>query len=377
MKLLFICFFLGLSTTLGAEVIDLNRNVKVEALFSTPKRILFIPIKDKKLDEKLLKILKVAKPGSSIHATMFKSDNVEMAEAFTQAQQKGVKVHIILDGIQTEKKYSKFTKVLIEGLPKENLTICQPKGCLGPKSNHNKFYLFSDTSLGRNITIQSSANLSKGHHYRFNDMTIIYSDQKLYDSYLKYWVDMSAGIKIPDYMQTINGQGLSDTEGLIKTWWSPSIDLESDPFLLTLSKTNCEKDADHRISLSHSYFKQKRAAAILTELLRLNAEGCKVEMALRADKDHNQMHEELKKAKKAGIEVSLTHYILNSGVDIHSKIILIDALVSGERKKVVFAGSSNIKDGTLLSNDETIIRFISDGLYEAYLKYFKKHLRLL
>ena len=57
---------------------------------------------------------------------------------------------------------------------------------------------------------------------------------------------------------------------------------------------------------------------------------------------------------------------------VHDKLILIDAKVDGERKRLVFTGSHNLTASANAINDELFIGLRGASIYNAYVAHFDR-----
>ena len=339
----------------------------IEPYFSIPKKKALLPVLDGSLDAKISELLSLAVSGSTVRATLYKFSTLSMTTPFVQAHARGVDVKLVFDNIANESSYKAVTQELQKELGAQNVHVCSQGACIGDNNNHNKFYLFSKIADPSNpqktlehVVVQTSANLNLGHHLNFNDMLVIAGDTKLYDAYMQYWTDLDSENRDTDYIA--GATGTVDASAGLRVYFFPS--KGTDPVLEHLKDASCP--AGGTIRVAQSDFKNKRTGLLLEELIALKSKrGCDVGLVLRDDADNHYISE----LKASGLSVFVFNQILDLGISVHSKYLLIDAelTVGGSRKRqqVVLTGSSNFSRSGL-DNDETILRLENAAIHAIY-----------
>lgn len=184
-----------------------------EATFNTPG---FEGDRTTTIFDKLISLVDKAKPGSSIHISLYDFDQTPIALALLNANARGVKIFASFDGELKKLSREKDSAVylLLNGSKERNLPklSCTSKECIkfcsswvfitscrGTKNNHNKFMIFSELNDGRkNVVTVSSSNWTAGQTDNHNDLLVIANDSKLYSEALNYWKGtMSNKVSVP------------------------------------------------------------------------------------------------------------------------------------------------------------------------------------
>jgi phosphatidylserine/phosphatidylglycerophosphate/cardiolipin synthase-like enzyme len=112
--------------------------------------------------------------------------------------------------------------------------------------------------------------------------------------------------------------------------------------------------------------------AVFDKLASLANKGCKVRVlgndGSRENADgqtiFNSRRDALRTMKNGGARIKLGR--------VHDKLILIDAKVDGERKRLVFTGSHNLTASANNINDELFIGLRGASIYDAYVAHFDR-----
>ena len=142
-------------------------------------------------------------PGEEITVCVFKFGLDDLAQQLVEAQDRGVKVRIIMNKGDTSKETNKEVKDYLRTELKDFHYIendISEKGII-----HNKFILFSrlESTTGpvHNIVLQTSSNFQKKGAKKLQDMLII-SSHELYYCFLDFWYDikvLGAADKLDNY----------------------------------------------------------------------------------------------------------------------------------------------------------------------------------
>jgi hypothetical protein len=345
--------------------------IRVEAHFSRPPSFLhplldwiFMP-GDATFEHEMAALFSRAVPGSRIHAVLYQFDSGVVAHEMVRASASGVSVNLVMDNsVDTWLSRATYMRLRNE-LGDRQVHVCSRGACIGPGNNHNKIYLFSElrdprdpSKTIRNVVLQTSENLGFFQRYFFNDMVVLYGDKAIYDAYLNYWNDLYEERPNPAYFEGPHGTALSEATG-VRVYFFPSA--EHDPIVEQLETVSCEDGGE--VLIAQSLYKGQAADALTAELVRLKHLGCRVRAILHKNETDNQ---NLSGLLAGGVEVSFLE-------SVHSKIAMIDALQDIEgnqlRAKVVFTGSLNRKEGSLRRNDESLLRIVSQNVYDGYSVY--------
>ena len=310
--------------------------------------------KDPALEDKLIELLELAAPGSQVRVSLFHITRTRMADAFVAAAERGVDVEIVLDddNRDAEGDFNGAVTRLLDGLG-SRVSFCET-ACIGDNINHNKMFLFSELSDGsRDVVVQSSANLTNSQMRLHNNTVVVRDDAALYGGYLEYWTDQQAERADPDYYRKADGD-LST-----RLYMFPRND-GGDTILSILGNVVCAPGSE--IHLAMSLFTEARIE-IARELGRKQAQGCAV---------HAVVNETAPAAVKDALAeggVDLIVYPTEAGVrGVHSKYLLVRSLYFGSEEPVsiVWTGSHNYTGNALRRNDETLLKIVDDGVYQAF-----------
>ncbi len=345
--------------------------IRVEAYFSRPPSFLhplldwiFMP-GDTAFEQEMADLFHRAVPGSEVHAVLYQFDSGIVAREMARAKASGVDVNLVMDN-SVDGWLSRATYAHLRAeLGDQQVHVCSRGACIGKGNNHNKIYLFSElrdpsdpSRRVRNVVVQTSENLLFFQRYFFNDMVILAGDKAIYDAYLNYWHDLYAEHPNSAYFEGPHGTAVSEATGT-RVYFFPSA--AHDPIVDQLKTVSCAGGGE--VVVAQSLYMGQAAEALTAQLVRLKHLGCRVRAILHKNETDNQ---NLSGLLADGVEV----WFLES---IHSKIVMIDALqdIEGRRQraKVVFTGSLNRKEDSLRKNDESLLRIVSEEVYDGYSAY--------
>lgn len=310
--------------------------------------------KDPVQEDKLIELLELAVPGSQVRVSLFHITRTRMAEAFVAAADRGVDLEIVLDDDNRNAAgdFNDAVTLLRDRLG-GRVSLCET-ACIGDNINHNKMFLFSELSDGsRDVVVQSSANLTNSQMRLHNNLVVVRDDTALYAGYLQYWSDQKAERADPDYYRKADGD--LDT----RLYMFPRND-GGDTILSILGNVDCFPGSE--IHLAMSLFTAGRVE-VARELGRKRAQGCAVHAVV-----NQTAADEVKDALAAG-GVDLTIYPTEAGVrGIHSKYLLVNSRYFGSEEpvRIVWTGSHNYTVNALRHNDETVLKIVDDGVYDAF-----------
>jgi cysteine-rich repeat protein len=323
------------------------------AFFSVPT----VAGSDSSMLNELSRLVQMAAPGSQIHLSMYEWTNMDFANLLVAAATdpgRGVDVRVVLDGSHPD---ADIVAALEAGLGADHVHRCihaDCSACIGDQINHNKFFLFTALTDGStNVVVQSSANLNGGIISRHNNLVIIRGDRTLYDFYLSYWNDLSAGVRNMDYYRSITGDGGT------KAYFFPRA--SGDTILSVIENIHCDAGATVRVAMA--FFTDGRDE-VATALANKHREGCDVQVII-GTYDASPGADVMDALDGAGVPVSVAP---DGDRNVHSKYMIIDARY-GEGATVehlVFTGSHNYTGPALRRNDEALIRVADADIYQAF-----------
>jgi hypothetical protein len=339
----------------------------------------------KAVENKYVSLIDQATPGSSIHMAMYQFTRLPVAEALVRASHRDVNVRLVLDGgnyIDQMKPGNAVTLLTSDALKcseKPCVKFCfgpvQIKikdqtfgtGCNGLVINHNKFMLLSKLDDGsKNVSVQSSSNLSDEDLHQYQDILTIKNDKGLYDGYLDYWQMLYRDHTRLTPHKDIRGSGP------VHASFFPRI-VNKDPVMKLLRRVSCEIPGSN-IRVAEADFNRLNVASRLQELKK---QGCDVKVITRLEPA--MFSPAVGVATRLGSSVLILPYRsknpeYRSVNSVHTKMILIDAALddSDERRQVVATGSHNLDFFSLRTNDETLLEVEDKAVYDQYIRFWSR-----
>lgn len=297
------------------------------------------------------RLLEQARPDSSVHCSLFTLTRETVVDAFVAAADRGVDVHVLVDERSEDRS---ATRQLLEALP-DTASIVRGGG-VGDRLNHNKFLVVDALRNGdSHVVWQSSSNMTAAQLTNHNNSVVVRNDRALYDAYRNYWNDLAD----PDVQDlSYNRTGESNTATV---HFSPRDDFDTHVAALE----DVVPSWNGRIYFMQSIWTDSREqeSHLVDRLAELVEGGCQVGCIVREDAE---VIEALRDAGADVVVYSTDH------VGIHSKYMLVDAdfeTDSGdvERRREVWTGSQNLSRPGLRRNDEALLRFVDDYVFNEYL----------
>ncbi|WP_308287357.1 phospholipase D-like domain-containing protein [Actinomadura parmotrematis] len=309
------------------------------------------------IDLYLKKLIRNSPKGSEIDVALFRLQTQGMAKELVRAKDRGVKVRIVLDSDSLNYRryiYDYLKQHLGTSTAKPSwILLCGTnRGCIAPavaghwSKNHNKFYAFSHTYDSRKVVVQTSGNATGGMYNQYNDAYTAVGN--LYDYYRTYFYDLAKRKPNANYWRT-------RTSGNRSVSYFPKA--SGDPIVDILRGVGCTGGT--RIRLSSGMFTRSGVAG---ELARLDNAGCDVK-AVSGSLGESAVKKLTGSAVHGGPEV---HYFPGSGVQAHSKYLLIDGSYQGRKRKLVYTGSHSYTTEALRYNDESMLTIDDRATFDAY-----------
>ena len=333
--------------------------------FNLPEVLFTDPLKvsqgkeDFVLLDRMLAFVNAVPTGEEITVCVFKFEKGRLAQALLVAQQRGVKVRVIINKGASSKKINQETKDLLKSELEDFHYI---KNTITQKAIvHNKFILFSrvegHSRSYYNVVLQTSSNFQDKGTGKLQDLIII-QDQPLYYAYLDFWYEIkvlgNAGeLGKYDYHQF--------RSGLYNAYFFPKRkdgnEHGKDNIIKILKDIDDPKSTTLRFA--HGKWTQGREQ-IVDRLDELISQGAQVEIVTNGDLDE-EIIEELE-------ELNAKLVVLGKGVNLHTKFFLVDDGVS----QTVYTGSHNLSERSLRDNFEVLLEVNDFEVYEKYLNFFNQ-----
>lgn len=356
-----------------------RQNALMGAFFSNPDGP---PAERNRLVQHLLDLIGGAAVGSEIRVSAYQLRTNEVPDALLAAAHRGVKVKVVADSLNNttpeEGGYESF-RLLAKTLGKDKskpswlMTCTEGKACIGTAGtpfNHNKFFLFSETSGLRDVVVQSTANQATtvGGLAGWNSTYAVAGNTGLYAEYGGYFNDLAAMKKSNDYYNVRTPKA----HGNIKTYFHPRA--TGDTVVNYLNYVKCFGSTqggtsdNHRTIIRISMWSINRPA-VAKKLWELDSQGCYVDIV--ADSIEDTSRAELLKPAGGyhGPEIRL---FTKAGKGVHEKNMLIDGVYNGAiNQKIVFTGTHNMNPSSLRQNDETTLKINDAGLHDQFRQNFR------
>ncbi|GAA2902494.1 hypothetical protein Acy02nite_30640 [Actinoplanes cyaneus] len=311
--------------------------------------------------------------GSEIRMSMYNFSEQAVADNLIAAKGRGVNVKVVVDSVSaaTAPVASLKTALGTTTSAASYIKVCTTgAACIGSQGtpiNHNKFFLFSNTSGSANVVVQSSANLTSSNATVFwNNAVTLVGNTGLYNAYVKYHKDLTASVKTNDYYN-------STLSGNAKTYFFPraGTDKTSDTIYNMLNENiTCEGNTSvgtsdtHRTIIRVAMWSFTRGA-IAQQLRNLADKKCWIAVVY-TDADAGVLADLRNHSR---IELYQTP---DTGDFVHSKYMAIEGTYTDVKdSKWVMTGSHNYTNAALRENDETMLRIHSNAIFDQYRANFR------
>jgi len=232
----------------------------------------------------------------------------------------------------------------------DNGCIAAPVAGKKDPIDHNKLFLFSDTSGGKNVVVGGSTNLTAtSATLMWNNAVTVVGNTALYDGLVSYFSDLAAQHKNNNYYRTISA-------GSVKAYLFPRS--SGDTVDAALGNVSCSGGTSIHIAMWTF-----SRIAVARHLASLGAKGCKIQIAytMLSTDVYAALHGKQNVAlRRLCIPTSAGHEI------VHSKYTLINGTYAGKRATLVFTGSHNFSTAALRYNDENLMKINSAAIYAQY-----------
>ncbi|WP_133900587.1 phospholipase D-like domain-containing protein [Actinophytocola oryzae] len=395
---------MGVSTPSDAAVGPLA--VSTEAVFTKPTGT---DAEQRAIVNRVISLIDGAAAGSRIRVALFYADDPAIPTALVTAKNRGVSVQAIFDHRMADTGESAAIKAvwsqLTSGLGTDRsasswvMTCPAGRGCVGTLKigtvaaiNHNKFFLFSNTSGTSNVVVQSSANLHNGRDGTkgYNNALILTGHNAVFSAYEGYFGDMAALRSNNNYYDTGRPPV---TDGTAKIHFYPRSttassqyrDPSEDTMYTVLDHIDCFGNTSTGTTDNHRTIIRVNQLAftrpyLATKLAELDAAGCYVEVVMNYAPDNDPgvslAEESLKDllARTSSVYggVVVRYYCEADAVWTHSKYVMVEGKYYGVAdRKIVWTGSANFSTNSLRQSDETILQLEDSTVFGQYLTDFR------
>lgn len=326
---------------------DLARSPSIRPIFS-------YPTPDGSADDRhervVLDLLERAVQGATVHCSLFTLTRERIARAFVAAAERGVDVNVLLDERGIERAASQH---VLDELP-DRVAVVEDGG-VGDRHNHNKFLTVEELDSGdQHVVWQSSSNMTAAQIHKHNASVIVRNDQPLYEAYQSYWGDLADESQNMSYNRTEEGESAT-------VYFSPRDDF--DTHIRALENVVPTYETEIHFMQSIWTASRESESGLIDRLAELIEEGADVHVIVQ-DGD-----EVLGSLRDAGADVIPYP---SGDVGVHSKYMLVESDFdtgdgTTERRREVWTGSQNLSRPGLRRNDETLLRFVDNYVYDEFL----------
>lgn len=325
------------------------------------------------IEDEVVRLAQAAEPGSRLRFAYYHLRHASIAEALVAAHRRGVDVGVVVDETnQTEDppgsgawRLNDEIEMLRAELGDDRMIVCgggdvpaDGGACMGTTINHNKLILASALCDGsRDVVVQSSANFGDSQLILHNNMVVLRDDTTLFAAYEAYWNDLATDRQDLGYYREADGDAGTHV------WFFPraagsltgGIDPDSDTVIDLLADVDCASGAE--VLFAESIWNEGRAY-IVDRLRAMADEGCDVRVL------YNQATTEPE--VKTALLAAFPGPELTPVKHMHHKYILVDGVVAGAARQLVWTGSHNLTFGALRRNDETLLRVDDPAIFAAF-----------
>lgn len=320
---------------------------------------------DKTLMLQIIELIQATPSGEEITVCVFKFEIDQLAKSFLQAQERGVKVRMILNkgetSAETNRDINELFKKQLEDFHYIENDITD-KGII-----HNKFILFSRVQTNRgelnHLVLQTSSNFQKKGAKKLQDM-VIFSSPRIYYGYIDFWYEIKV-LGRADKLKKFNYFVSTSIDKKYMASFFPKrrSDEEFGKDNIVKILKDIEDPENAAIRFAHGKWTENRQD-IIKELQKLREKGARIEVVTNK-KVEDQIKDGLKDLKDG------VHY-LDKSFNMHTKFFLIND--NGRQR--VWTGSHNLTNRSLRENFEVLLMIDDPMIFQDYLEYFETIKRL-
>ncbi|MFE0775327.1 FG-GAP-like repeat-containing protein [Streptomyces sp. NPDC058861] len=388
------------TATSAAQTADADAP-SLEAVFNHPR-----PIEgghDRTIEDKLVELIRAAKAGSGIRASMYMMEDEKVVDALIAAHRANVDVRVLSERCRWKGTTLDCALPLATELPqadrlaqalgnapdgKPKVILCQ-RGCMqNTEINHDKFWLFSalgapeEAGHRTNVVVQSSHNLDANHQTPglADNMVISSNDAQIYQGYEKTWNVMRAselantGSALWPEIDATGAGDFSGHAGKVAGWRyprnavAPGTGVLNDPVARDIRALDCATGPQVHIAMASWGGRDEVDTAIAEKADDPGANGkrCTFEIVTAGSPQHALDLERPNRNVTVRAVTAHQQGTVASG-GLHSKYVLLswdDA--DGTPHRVVHTGSVNFNNAGVTKADESSLRIIDGGIYAKF-----------
>lgn len=316
--------------------------------------------------DRLKELAREAQSGDRIDLTAYTWTVTGIANVLAAANDSGAEVRVVLD--DKSEANTPYAILNQAGIP---VTVCD-LSCTSQQTNsvqHNKFF-WLDVGGVESLVITSSNLTMRQKRDRYNDLVTIRNDAQLHGFFGDYWNRLDA------QSWTFAGDRWTDTDreraGDLATRGYVFERDDRDVVADILNDVSACRRGDAKIWLSVSSFTASRAA-IQQRLEELENLGCNVKAIIARSVDEAFVQKGTSwnnNDPRTYLTKSKVRQMPGQVVDVHHKLMLIDAEYDGRFQEVVFTGSHNFNGRSLRKHDEDWVRVEDGFVFSQYRRHF-------
>jgi phosphatidylserine/phosphatidylglycerophosphate/cardiolipin synthase-like enzyme len=348
----------------------------------------------------IIQLINATPGGETIRISTYLFASGAYRDALLAAHARGVNVQLLVDASLTNDTSGTTFFDLANGLGRDvtrpSFAVLCPagRGCIGTGIDHDKFFLFTNTSGRTKVVVQTSANmidhLDKGNSGQtsWNNAVTLVDEPVIYDAYVTRFTAMRDKRTSTPYSSTVGTNA--------KVYFFPRP--EGDPASTTgstilgvLNNIDCSGKnttggfgANHLTSIHVAMF-ELTDVNIANKLWALDNAGCVVHVV----RTNHGTQDDAAIAKlnncdaHNGVTIDSVHLRVNGDDNndaadaaigfVHSKYLVIDGFYDGSpNQRLVWTGSYNYTTGALLHNDEALLKLWNhDPIFSAFQSNFQ------
>ena len=329
---------------------------------------------DLTLENHFLQQLSMVPAGAQVLMAQTVISRPRIAQAIVDAYNRGVDIQIVLHRMSNNEP---ATQLIRTSLPADRVTACgetiavdscivTPVGTI--YGMHNRFWTISEMTDGSKFVSTTSAGQFNNDYVRnHNDLIVVRNDHLLYDAYNRYWADLKAQVRTPNYYR-------HEPIGDGNVYFLPRDRLLPDPAAEMLPDLDCNApggapDGKGLLRFGHNVAAQQRLA-LMNKLIDWSQAGCTIEYSM-GTWDANVMAW-LNAAGVNVIKVSDQKTATGIPVGIIAKAHWIDATTTaGERVKRAYMGSAELNFLGNYALDDQLIEVNDEGVVNGLNAWFE------